>query len=80
MKEYTTQDMESAMKIRGFSENTISIYLNHMKWLNRYYNRPLHTLSPDDIQRYQVYLKEERKVCWSTLNQAVCAMRFFLPR
>ncbi|MDA3833629.1 MAG: site-specific integrase [Spirochaetales bacterium] len=80
MKKYTRKDMVEAMKIRGFSENTIEIYTNHIGYLARYFNRPPQTLSPDDIQQYQVYLVQEKKVCWSTFNQAVCAMRFFLPK
>jgi hypothetical protein len=34
-------------------------------------------LSPEGIQRYQLHLTRERKVAWSTYNQAACALRFF---
>jgi len=34
-------------------------------------------LGPEQIRAYQVYLAQERKVSWSSFNQAVCALRFF---
>ena len=34
-------------------------------------------LTIEDINRYQLYLTENKKVSWSYFNQAVCAIRFF---
>ncbi len=30
MKKYTRKEMREAMEIRGFSPNTIAIYINHI--------------------------------------------------
>ena len=79
MKVFTRKHMKEAMRIRGFSENTVEIYIKQMIYLARYFNKAPHTLTPDDIQRYQVFLVDEKKVSWATFNQSVCAMRFFLP-
>ena len=78
MKQYTRVKMREIMEIRGFSQNTIEIYINHVKNLAAYFNKPPHMLTPEHIHKYQVFLVQEKEVCWSTFNQAVCAMRFFL--
>ncbi|MCK5156637.1 MAG: phage integrase N-terminal SAM-like domain-containing protein [Spirochaetales bacterium] len=78
MKQYTRVEMREIMEIRGFSKNTIEIYINHIKNLAAYFNKPPHTLSPEHIHTYQVFLVQEKQVGWSTFNQAVCSMRFFL--
>ena len=70
--------MREMMEIRGFSLNTIEIYINQIRYLTEYTGKAPHTLEPEDIHRYQVYLVHEKQVSWSTFNQAVCAMRFFL--
>ena len=78
MKQYTRVKMREMMEIRGFSQNTIEIYINHVKNLAAYFNKPPHMLTPEHIHKYQVFLVQEKQVCWSTFNQAVCSMRFFL--
>jgi hypothetical protein len=78
MKKYTRVEMRETMEIRGFSQDTISIYIRHVKNLAAYFNKPPHMLTPEHIHKYQVFLVQEKQVCWSTFNQAVCSMRFFL--
>lgn len=64
--------MREIMEIRGFSQNTIEIYINRVKNLAVYFNKPPHTLSPEHIHKYQVFLVQKKKVCWSTFNQEGC--------
>jgi len=78
MKRYTRVEMRETMEIRGFSQNTIEIYINHIKNLAAHFNKPPHMLTPEHIHKYQVFLVQEKQVCWSTFNQSVCSMRFFL--
>jgi integrase/recombinase XerD len=77
-QQFTRQKMREVMQIRGFSEVTVSTYINHVRNLAEYFNRPPHTLQPEHIHEYQVFLVQEKQVSWSFFNQAVCAMRFFL--
>ena len=49
MKQYTRKQMREIMEVRGFSENTISIYINHMKNLAEYFNKPPHKIAPEQI-------------------------------
>jgi len=78
MQKFTRKEMREVMEIRGFSENTISIYINHISNLADYFNKSPHTLEQEHIHEYQVYLVQQKQVSWSFFNQAVCAMRFFL--
>ena len=78
VKHFTRREMREIMQIRGFSEITISTYINHVRNLAEYFNKPPHTLQPEHIHEYQVFLVQEKQVSWSFFNQTVCAMRFFL--
>ena len=78
MKKYTRQNMIEKMQVRGFSDRTVEIYISHMRYLAKYFNKQPHTLNQEHIHAYQVYLVQQKKVSWSFFNQSVCAMRFFL--
>jgi len=78
MKKYTREEMRAAMQVRGFSQNTIKIYIDHLKNFAAYFNKAPHTVTPEHIHKYQVFLVQEKQVSWSCFNQAVCALRFFL--
>ncbi|MBI9060335.1 MAG: phage integrase N-terminal SAM-like domain-containing protein [Labilibaculum sp.] len=78
MKKYTHVEMKEMMEVRGYSPNTVDIYISHVRNLAAYFNRPPHTLTPEHIHKYQVFLVQEKQVSWSTFNQSVCSMRFFL--
>lgn len=70
--------MIGKMEVRGFSPNTIKIYVAHIINLAAYFNKPPDSLTPEEIHAYQVFLVQEKQVSWSFFNQAVCSMRFFL--
>lgn len=78
MKKYTREEMKDIMQVRGYSHNTIKIYIDHLKNFAIYFNKPPHTVTPEHIHKYQVFLVQEKQVSWSFFNQAVCALRFFL--
>jgi len=69
--------MERDMKIRGFSSCTRDAYLRGVRDFIRYFMRSPDKLTCKDINRYQLYLIEERKVSLSYFNQIVAAIRFF---
>lgn len=78
MKKYTRVEMREMMEVRGFSPKTVDIYIHHVRNLAEYIGKPPHKVTPEEILKFQVFLVHENQVCWSTFNQAVCAMRFFL--
>jgi len=69
--------LEQDLEIRGFSPETRKAYVYRIRALARHFGRSPDQLTPREIQDYQLYLTRERKVAWSTFNQAVYAMRFF---
>ena len=69
--------MERELRIRGFTDSTRACYLDNMKRFVRHFMRPPDTLTAEDVKNYQLYLVQERGVCWSTFNTHVCALRFF---
>ncbi len=60
VKHFTRREMREIMQIRGFSEVTISTYINHVRNLAEYFNKPLHKLQPEHIHEYQVFLVQEK--------------------
>lgn len=70
--------MREMLEVRGYSPNTIEIYVNHLINLAAYFNKPPNTLTKEEIHQYQVFIVHEKQVSWSWFNQSVCAMRFFL--
>jgi hypothetical protein len=69
--------MKRDMEIRGFSPHTQLVYLRRVAALTRYLGRSPDRVGLDEIQRYQLYLTQERKVAGGTFNQTVSALRFF---
>lgn len=71
------QRMEQDLVVRGRAERTREAYLHAVAELARYYRRPPDQLTDREVQRYLLYLIQERKLAWSSCRQAVCALRFF---
>ncbi|MDA1056130.1 MAG: site-specific integrase [Planctomycetota bacterium] len=71
-----TRRMADDMKLRNYSQNTIDAYTYHVGRFAEFLGRPLEQASPEDVRSFQLHLIEERKVGWSSFNQAVCGLRF----
>lgn len=69
--------MDQDLKLRGRSERTRESYLHAVAALAKYYRRSPDEISQAEVQRYLLYLIEERKLAWSTCNVAVSAFKFF---
>ena len=65
------------MALRRFSPRTQESYLGAVKGLAAYYRTPPDRLDPKQIQDYLLHLMVERELAWSSLNVAVCGLRFF---
>ncbi len=65
------------MDVRHFSGRTVESYVDGVKGLAKYYRRPPDQLSDAEVQRYLLYIREERKLSTSTCNQIRCALKFF---
>jgi len=78
------QRMAEDMTIRNLAQKTIDAYTYHVGRFATFLEKPAEQATPEDVRSFQLHLVEERKVGWSTFNQAVCGLRFLyritLPR
>jgi integrase/recombinase XerD len=65
------------MKLRDFRPRTQEGYLLATRQFLERVNREPETLIEDDLRRYFLYLKEEKKLAPSSINIGVHAIRFF---
>jgi len=64
------------MTIRNLSPTTQRSYIHAVKKYAEYFERSPDRLDIEDVRAYQVHLVS-KGVAWATLNQIVCALRFF---
>ena len=69
--------MINDMKLRNLSENTMDAYLRVVRQLAEFYNKSPDRLNKQQIQKYLVYLRDEKRVANATYIQQLCALRFF---
>ena len=70
------QRMAEDMQVRNFADATIDAYTYHADKFCQHFGKMANKLGPEEIREYQLYLINEKKVGWSTFNQAVCGLRF----
>lgn len=70
------QRMDDAMILRGFALRTRETYLACVSGLSKHYHCPPDRLDTAQIQAYLLYLIQEKKLAYASVNQAVCACRF----
>ena len=70
------QRMLEDMRVRNFSEHTITGYIRRVRLFAEHFKRSPEGLGPNEIREYQVHLVEELKVSAATLRVTACALRF----
>lgn len=71
------KQMDDAMVLRGLADRTREAYLWQVSELAKHYHCSPDTLDGEHVQRYLLYLLQERRLAWSSCNQARHALRFF---
>ena len=69
--------MEREMRVRNFSPRTVEAYVAAVRGLAKHYRRAPDTLSDEDIHRYLIHVREERKLSASTCQLIRCGLKFF---
>jgi len=64
------------MSLRNLSPATQRSYLHAVTKFSRYYGRSPDCLGLEDVRAFQVHLVSQG-ISWGSLNQIVCALRFF---
>lgn len=68
--------MIDAMVQRGFALRTQESYVDAIARMSRFHGRDPATYAVADVEAYLLHLIQERKLSYSTVNQAACACRF----
>ena len=76
--EQLIEKMKEDMKMRNFSKNTYDSYLGKAKDIMRYYGKkPLEEVTTDELRKFLLkYLKDERKLSDSSINNYNSVIRF----
>ena len=69
--------LTNRLKVRNYSHKTIESYVHAVASLAQYYGRSPDRVTSEEIQAYLLYLMENRKLAWSSVNVAFSAFRFF---
>ena len=70
------QRMLEDMRVRNLSPHTQRAYAENVARFARHFGRSPADLGPEEIRTYQVYLVDERHLAPSSIEIAVCALRF----
>jgi len=74
-----TRRMAEDMQLRNFSPKTIDAYTYHVGRFAEFLGSSPEHATPEDVRSFQLHLINERKVGWSSFNQAVCGLRRARP-
>jgi integrase/recombinase XerD len=71
------QRMLEDLTVRNYSPKTIKSYIAAVAAYAKFSQRSPDALGPEDVRRWLVYLTQEKELSPSSVNVAVCALRFF---
>jgi site-specific recombinase XerD len=66
------------MQLRGLSDHTQRAYVRAVRDLAIYYNKSPDQVSEEELRRYFLYLKDERKLSRSSCTVALCGIKFLV--
>lgn len=69
------------LKLRAYSPSTLSTYRTEfLQLLQLLKTRPVHTLTPDDLRRYMLYITEKQRVSANTAHSRINALKFYFEQ
>ena len=71
------QRMVEEMQLRRLSPRTQTTYVRAMERLCKHCGKAPPEIDKEEMRRYFLYLTNERKLSASTVNQTLCALKFF---
>lgn len=72
--------MLEELRLRNFSPRTIRTYTASVADFARYFHQSPDKLGPEHVRIYQLYLLNERKLAWHSIQVQVSALRFLYVR
>src|SRR5208337_2502847 len=74
------EPMLEELRLRNFSPRTIRTYTASVADFARYFHQSPDKLGPEHVRIYQLYLLNERKLAWHSVQVHVSALRFLYVR
>lgn len=74
------QQLIEELVLRGCSARTQEAYVQQVHQLARHFRQPPDRLANEQVRAYLLHLARERRLSASSINQAVCALRFLYER
>ena len=74
--ERTLQRLGEVIRIRGYSPATEKSYVANARSFLMFCHCPVSQVNKEVAHQYLVHLKDEKGLAGSTINQALCAIRF----
>jgi integrase/recombinase XerD len=72
--------MLEELRLRNFTPRTIRTYTGVVSAFARYFHKSPDKLGPEHVRIYQLYLLNERKLAWHSIEVHVSALRFLYVR
>jgi site-specific recombinase XerD len=72
--------MQEDLRLRNFSERTIRHYTHTVAEFAKYFHRSPDQLGPEHVRTFLLYLLNERKLAWGTIQGARSALKFLYTR
>lgn len=70
------QRMSDELRRRNYSDKTVYLYINCVAAFAAHFRRCPSQLGVDEIRVWQLHMRDEMQLAWSTYNVYVCAIRF----
>ena len=74
------QRMIDAMVQRSFAASTQDIYVSAIRRMAKHYRRDPALYTVQEVQAYLLHLVNDRKLSYSTMNQAACAAQLLFRK
>src|SRR3972149_4396660 len=69
--------MIEKLQLKNYSTKTQQMYVAAVAHFAQHFGRSPDQLGPAQIHEWQLHLKDQQHVSWSTFNVNMCALRFF---
>ncbi len=74
------QRMQEDLRLRNFSERNFRHYIHTVAEFAKYFRKSPDQLDPEHVRTYLLFLLNERKLAWGTIQGARSALKFLYTR